>query len=55
MKLSKYAKKNSISYLTAYRHWKQGLIKGKQLASGTIVVTDGKYLDYNIYGKIVSD
>lgn len=40
MKLSKYAKKNSISYLTAYRHWKLGLIKGKQLASGTIVVTD---------------
>ena len=40
MKLSQYAKKNSISYLTAYRHWKQGLIKGKQLGSGTIVVTE---------------
>jgi len=40
MKLSEYAKKNSISYLTAYRHWRNGYIKGKQLASGTIVVEE---------------
>ena len=40
MKLSEYAKKNSITYRTAYRHWQKGYIKGKQLASGTIVVTD---------------
>jgi len=38
MKLSKYAKKNDISYGTALRHWNKGLIKGKQLATGTIVV-----------------
>jgi len=37
MKLSDYAKQNSISYRTAYRHWKAGIIKGKQLSTGTIV------------------
>jgi len=40
MKLSEYAKKNSISYRTAYRHWQKGYIKGKQLPSGTIVVLE---------------
>ena len=38
MKLSEYAKKHSITYVTAYRHWRKGYIKGKQLPSGTIVV-----------------
>lgn len=40
MKLSDYAKKNSITYRTAFRHWKLGIIKGKQLQTGTIVVFD---------------
>jgi putative resolvase len=40
MKLSEYARRNSITYRTAQNHWKQGLIKGKQLATGTIVVFD---------------
>lgn len=40
MKLSEYAKRHSISYRTAHRHWKQGFIKGVQLASGTIVVEE---------------
>ena len=40
MKLSEYARCNNISYRTAHRHWKQGLIQGKQLASGTIVVNE---------------
>ena len=40
MKLSEYARRNNISYRTAHRHWKQGLIQGKQLASGTIVVNE---------------
>jgi putative resolvase len=38
MKLSEYARKNNITYVTAQRHWAKGYIKGKQLASGTIVV-----------------
>ena len=40
MKLSAYAKKKGISYLTAFRHWQKGYIKGEKLASGTIVVYD---------------
>lgn len=38
MKLSDYAKEKGISYLTAYRHWAKGYIKGEQLPSGTIIV-----------------
>jgi len=38
MKLSEYAKKVGITYKTAHRHWKQGLLKGYQLSTGTIVV-----------------
>jgi putative resolvase len=40
MKLTDYAKQNSVCYRTAYRHWKSGIIKGKQLPTGTIVVFD---------------
>lgn len=41
MKLSEYAKKNSISYQTAWLHYKQGLIKGaRQLPTGTVVVDE---------------
>ena len=42
MKLRDYAKLNSVTYRTAYNHWKSGLIKGKQLETGTIVVDDIK-------------
>lgn len=41
MKLSEYAKKNSISYQTAWNHFSKGLIPGaKQLASGTVVIDE---------------
>lgn len=40
MKLSEYAKKNNITYRTAQNHWYKGLIKGKQLPTGTIVIFD---------------
>lgn len=41
MKLSEYAKKNSISYQTAWRHYKLGLIpNAKKLPTGTIVVEE---------------
>jgi predicted site-specific integrase-resolvase len=36
MKLSMYAKKKGISYLTALRHWQKGYLQGEQLPSGTI-------------------
>ena len=43
MKLSEYAKRNSISYQTAWHHFKQGLIPGaRQLPSGTVVVDEIK-------------
>ena len=38
MKLSDYAKKEGISYQTAWRMWKRGELNAKQLPSGTIIV-----------------
>jgi len=42
MKLSQYAKLNSVTYQTAWNHYKNGLISGAyQLPSGTVVIPDG--------------
>ena len=38
MKLSQYAKHQGISYSTALRWWHQGVIRGYQAPSGTIIV-----------------
>ncbi len=38
MKLSDYAKKEGISYQTAWRMWKRGELNAKQLPTGTIIV-----------------
>ncbi len=38
MKLREWAKLNSVTYQTALNHWHRGLIKGKQLDTGTIVI-----------------
>ena len=38
MKLSTYAKINGISYRTAYRYWKNGILKGRQMPTGTILI-----------------
>lgn len=38
IKLSKYAKDNGISYLTAYRYFINGDLKGIQMPSGTILI-----------------
>ena len=38
MKFSEYASQLGVTYLTVYKHWKKGLIKGRQLATGTIIV-----------------
>ena len=38
MKLSDYAKKYSVTYRTAYNHWKRGYLEGEQLPSGTIII-----------------
>jgi len=42
MKLSQYAKKVGVTYRTAFRWWQHGDIKGYQMPSGTIVVTEGE-------------
>ena len=38
MKLSQYARQQGISYSTALRWWHQGIIRGYQAPSGTIIV-----------------
>ena len=40
MKLSDYAKKVGVSYITAYRWFKAGRIEGYQMETGTIIVTE---------------
>ena len=40
MKLSEYAKREGISYTTAWRWWKNGLIQGRQAPTGTILVDE---------------
>lgn len=43
MKLSEYAKKNSISYQTAWSHFKNGKIpNARQLPTGTVVIDEDK-------------
>ena len=59
MKLSEYAKRNSISYQTAWMHYKQGLIpNARQLPTGTVVVdeiTNSNKEDYTIvYARVSS-
>lgn len=38
IKLSKYAKLNGISYMSAYRYFHAGIIKGVKLDTGTILI-----------------
>ncbi len=58
MKLSDYAKQVGISYITAYRWYKSGQIKGYQMDTGTIIVTErdivGKPLKIGIYARVSS-
>lgn len=61
MKLSDYAKLNSITYKTAWRHFKKGLIPGaKQLPTGTVVIPDETLSNSNreervgIYSRVSS-
>lgn len=59
MKLSEYAKKNSISYRTAWEHFRKGLIpSAKQLSTGTIVIDEDAtevLMDYTVvYARVSS-
>src|SRR5438876_10018899 len=53
MKLSQYAKKVGVTYRTAFRWWQNGDIKGYQLPSGTIVVTEGEERQESRTGQVV--
>ena len=63
IKLSQYAKRNNLGYLTAYRHYNLGFLKGKQLPSGTILVyedselinnSDNKQTNVVLYARVSS-
>jgi predicted site-specific integrase-resolvase len=45
MKLSDYAKSQGVSYRTAWSWWKKGIIKGRQLPTGTILVETDAFND----------
>lgn len=47
IKLSKYAKNNGISYLTAYRYFIKGDLKGIQMPSGTILIDVDNIININ--------
>ncbi|MBP8593134.1 MAG: IS607 family transposase [Ruminococcus sp.] len=57
MKLSEYAKRNSLSYQSAWNQYKAGLIpNARQLPTGTIVVDEDKPTTYYtvIYARVSS-
>jgi predicted site-specific integrase-resolvase len=60
MKLSEYAKKLGIHYVTALRYWKNGKVKGFKTHTGTIVVTenmedfDHKEVKTALYARVSS-
>lgn len=59
MKLSEYAKKLGVHYVTALRYWKAGKVRGYKTHTGTIIVTeelDGfdKKIKAAIYARVSS-
>lgn len=59
MKLSDYARSKGVSYRTAWNWWKQGLIQGQQLPTGTILVESAPKQAHNsisvsIYARVSS-
>jgi putative resolvase len=60
MKLSVFAKEKGVSYKTVWRWWKDGIIKGKQMPSGTVILdkefeqTDNKNIKVIIYARVSS-
>ena len=56
MKLSQFAKENSISYKTAWRMWKRGELEAIQLPTGTVVVKQASEQKFGIalYARVSS-
>ncbi len=46
MKLSNYAHQVGVHYRTAWRWFKAGMIKGYQMDTGTIIITEGDESEY---------
>jgi len=42
MKLSQYAKRIGVTYKTAWKWYKSGKIKGYQMPTGTIIITENE-------------
>ncbi len=58
MKLSQYSKKLGVRYKTAWRWYKEGRLKGYQLPTGTIIITEEdtpeKDLKVAVYARVSS-
>lgn len=59
IKLSTYAKNKNITYRTAHNYWKQGLLEGEQLPTGTIIIYEETEVspqskEYSIYCRVSS-
>jgi putative resolvase len=60
MKLSTFAKDKGVSYKTVWRWWKAGIIKGKQMPSGTVILdkefipTSNSDIKIVIYARVSS-
>ena len=52
MKLSDYAKEQGVSYRTAWNWWKKGIIKGRQLPTGTILIEIDTAVDSSVIACI---
>jgi len=54
-KLRDYANEHNVTYMTAYNHFKQGLIEGAyQLSTGTVVIPDSTDLSYKKEDYIIT-
>ncbi len=55
MKLSQYAKQQGISYRTALRWWKAGLLNESQATTGTIIVTEEPPKEAHVVRRVAND
>ena len=53
MKLSIFAKEQGVSYKTAWRWWKAGVIVGKQMPSGTVIIKNHNQGESEFNNKVI--
>lgn len=57
MKISDFAKKHGVSYKTVWKWFKSGQISGKQMPSGTIILSEESFVSpekYVVYARVSS-